>query len=40
MVLGTARLMPDTGREPDELKLMIGTRTVADDAANSVVAGA
>jgi len=40
MVLGTARLMLDTGREPDDLKLMIGTRTIAEDAARSVVAEA
>lgn len=40
MVLGTARLMLDTGREPDDLKLMIGTRTIAEDAANSVVVDA
>jgi pyrroline-5-carboxylate reductase len=36
MLLGTARLMLDTGKEPDELKMMIGTRTIAEDLARSL----
>ena len=40
MVLGTAELMLATGKEPNVLKLMIGTRTISEDAADSVVAQA
>ena len=40
MVLGTAQLMLATGKEPNVLKLMIGTRTISEDAADSVVAQA
>ncbi len=32
-VLGAARLVLETGRPPEELKLMIGTRTLDEDAA-------
>jgi pyrroline-5-carboxylate reductase len=31
-VLGAARLVLETGRTPDELKLMIGTRTIKEEA--------
>ena len=40
VVLGTAQLMLATGKEPDALKLMIGTRTISEDATDSVVAQA
>jgi pyrroline-5-carboxylate reductase len=32
-VLGAARLVLETGRKPDDLKLMIGTRTIQEDSA-------
>ena len=40
LVAGTAQLMLATGKEPNVLKLMIGTRTISEDAADSVVAEA
>lgn len=32
-VLGAAQLVLETGRKPDDLKMMIGTRTIKEDAA-------
>jgi pyrroline-5-carboxylate reductase len=32
-VLGAAQLVLDTGRKPDDLKMMIGTRTIKEDSA-------
>jgi hypothetical protein len=32
-VLGAAQLALKTGRKPDDLKLMIGTRTIREDSA-------
>jgi hypothetical protein len=39
-VLGAARLVLETNRTPDELKLTIGTRTINEDSAISVFAEA
>ena len=40
LVAGTARLVRETAREPDELKLMIGTRTLNEEQAVSLFSSA
>ena len=40
LVAGTARLVRETGREPEELKLMIGTRTLDEGQASLLFASA
>jgi pyrroline-5-carboxylate reductase len=39
-VLGSAQLVLETGKDPDELKLMIGTRTLKEDEAQALFSGA
>ena len=40
LVEGTARLVQETGREPEELKLMIGTRTLDEGQATALFTNA
>lgn len=35
-ICGTADLVKETGRDPDELKLMIGTRTIDEENVKNV----
>jgi pyrroline-5-carboxylate reductase len=39
-VAGTARLVQETGREPEDLKMMIATRTLNEETASSLFAQA